>query len=93
VTRADTPVIPDEMETPQTHEAEVAKEEPPVQVNRPTLETPSVVVDSPVAAAPPVQLERSQRTRAPSSYLKDFLCDAVDKPPTLIIKEIWETSN
>jgi len=34
-------------------------------------------------------LERSQRTRAPPSYLKDFLCDAVEKHPSAIIKEIW----
>jgi len=28
----DTPVIPDEMEIPQIHDEEVAREEPPVQV-------------------------------------------------------------
>jgi len=81
VTTANTPVIPDEMETPQADEAEEAREEPPVQVDRPTLKTQP--------AAPPVQLERSQRTRAPPP----FLCDEVDNPPTVIIKEIWGTSN
>jgi len=40
-------------------------------------------------SSPLVQLERSQRTRAPPSYLKDFLCDAVDKHPSAIIQEMW----
>jgi len=47
----------------------------------PVLEAPPVVVESPVAAAPPtpaVQLESSQRTRAPSSYLQDLFCDLVN---------------
>jgi len=57
---ADTFVIPDEMETPQTHEKEVAREE------------------SPVTADPPVQLECSQRTSAPPSYIQDLFCDLVD---------------
>jgi len=79
---ADTPVAPDEMEVSQIHEEEAVEREPPVLV------TPPVVVQSPVVAATPVQLEHSQRTRAPPSYLKDFLCDAVDKPLSAIIKEI-----
>ena len=49
-----------------------------------------MVVELPAVAHSPVQLERSQRTRAPPSYLKDFLCDAVEKHPSAIIKEIWE---
>jgi len=42
------------------------------------LATPPVVVESPAAANSPVQLERSQRTRAPPSYLRDFWCDLVE---------------
>jgi len=80
---ADTPIAPDEMEIFQIHEKEAAEREPPV------LATPPVVVQSPVVAATPVQLEHRQRTRAPLSYLKDFLCDAVQKPVSAIIKEIW----
>jgi len=87
---ADTPVVPDEMVILQIHEEEAAREEPPVLVDPPpVLATPPVVVESPVTANSPVQLECSQRTRAPSSYLKDFLCDAVEKHPSAIIKEIW----
>ena len=62
---------------------------PPVPVETPVLVTPPVVVDSPALAPAPVQLERSQRTRAPPSYLRDFLCDAVEKHPSAIIREIW----
>jgi len=84
---ADTPIAPDEMEISQIHEKMAAEREPPV------LATPPLTVQSSVVAATPVQLEHSQRTRAPPSYLKDFLCDAVDKPVSAIIKEIWGTSN
>jgi len=50
---ADTPVVPGEMETPQIHEEEVAREKLLVPVDPHTLEAPPVVVESPVAAAPP----------------------------------------
>jgi len=73
----------------QIHEEEAAREAPPVLVDPPVLVTPPVVVESPVVSNPPVQSERSQRTRVPSSYLKDFLCDAVEKHPSAILKEIW----
>jgi len=89
---ADTPVAPDEMVIPQIHEEEAAREELPVLVYPPPiLTTPPVVVESPVAAnpPPPVQLERNQRTGAPPSYLKDVLCDAVEKHPLAIINKIW----
>jgi len=49
---ANTPVTPDEMEFPQIHEEEAAREEPPVMVDPPVLATPPVVVESPVAANP-----------------------------------------
>jgi len=75
---ADRPVIPDEMVIPQIHKEEAATREPLVPVDPRTLETAPVVVESPVVADPPVQLERSQRTRAPPSYLQDFWCDLVD---------------
>lgn len=89
----DTLVVFDEMETPQIHEEEVAREEPPIQVDLHTGGQP-VVVESPVAAAPTlVKLERSQRTRASPFYLEAFLCDAVDNPPSVIVKKIWGTSN
>jgi len=55
----------------------------------PVLVTPPVVVESPAAANYPVSLERSQRTKAPPSYLKNLLCDEVDRYPSAIIKEIW----
>jgi len=87
---ADRPIIPSEMEIPQIHEEEAAREAPPVLVDPPVLATPPVVVESPVVAHSPVQLER---TRAPPSYLKDFLCDAVEKHPSAIIKEIWGTGS
>jgi len=75
---------------PQIHEEEAAREAPPVLVDPPpVLATPPVVVESPVVANPPVRLEHSQHTRVPPSYLKDFLCDAVEKHPSAIIKEIW----
>jgi len=74
---ADTPVIPDEMETIQIHEEEAARGNHPHRWTL-LLETPPVVVESPVAAALPVQLERSQCTRAPPSYSRDFLCDLVN---------------
>jgi len=48
---ADAPVVPNAIEVDEN--------------NRAGKETPLVVVDSPVPAAPPVQLECSQRTRAP----------------------------
>jgi len=67
------------MVIPQIHEEEAAREAPPVLVDPPpVLATPPVVVESPVVANPPVQLERSQRTRALPSYLRDFWCDLVD---------------
>jgi len=86
---ADMPLVLDEMGISQIHGKEAATEEPPVLVDLPpVLVTLPVVVGSPVAANPPVQLECSQRTRAPPSYLKDFLCDAVDKYSSAIIKKI-----
>jgi len=75
------------------HEEEAAREKPFILVGlppSPILTTPPVVVGSLVTATPPVKLERSQRTRAPPFYLKDFLCDAVKKHPSAIIKKIWE---
>jgi len=76
------------METPQIHEEEVAREEPPVQVD-PRTGGPTGGGRVISGSSPPVQLEHSQRTRAPPSYLKDFFCDAVDNLPSVIIKEIW----
>jgi len=75
---ADTPVALDEMEIPQFHEEEAAERKPPILVDTPVLAAPPVVVESPAAANSPVPLERSQRTRAPPSYLQDFWCDLVD---------------
>jgi len=87
---ADRPITPNDMVILQIHEEEAAREAPLVLVDPPpVLATPPMVVESPEAANPPVQLERSQRTRAPPSYLKDFLCDAVEKHQSAIIKEIW----
>jgi len=87
---ADTPAVPNEMETPQTHEEEGAREEPPIQMDRrtrdPTRNSEVTGSSSPL----PVQLECSQRSRAPPSYLEDFLCDAVDKPLAVIAKEVRE---
>lgn len=74
---ADTPVAPNERETPQIDEDNRAVEDPPVSVDSLTPETPPVMVDSPVAVAPPVPLEHSQHTRIPPSYLQDFFCDLV----------------
>jgi len=74
---ADTPVAPDEMEIPQIHEEEAARREPPVLVDP---RTGDAIRGGRVTSSnsPPVQLERSQRTRAPPSYLRDFLCDLVN---------------
>jgi len=47
-------------------------------VDLPVLATPPVVVESPAVENSPVQLERSQRTRVPPSYSRDFWCDLVD---------------
>jgi len=66
------------MVIPQIHEEEAAREAPPVLMDPPVLPTPPVVVESPAVAHSLVQLERSQRTRAPPSYLRDFWCDLVD---------------
>jgi len=78
------------MEIPRNHEEEAAGGGPPILVDPPppVLATLPVVEESPVVANSPVQLERRQRTRAPPSYLKDFMCDAVEKHSSAIIKEI-----
>jgi len=87
---ADRRNTPSEMVIPQIYEVEAAREAPPVLVDPPpVLATPPVVVESQAVAHSPVQLERSQRTMVPPSYLKDFLCDAVEKHPSASIKEVW----
>jgi len=75
---ADRPFTPDEMVITQIHEEEAAREAPPVMVDPPLLATPPVVVESLIAANPSVQLERSQRSRVPPSYLQDFWCNLVN---------------
>jgi len=77
VEQADTLVAPNKMETPQIHEEEELQGSHSYWWT-PILETPPVVVESLVVADPPVQLERSQRTKAPPPYLQDFWCDLVD---------------